>query len=182
MTSPILNTCDPYIIKYPIPAFDTINSPTITPTQLIPILILIKFIKFPIFDGITSLNKIWNLFAPKLFNKRIFSKSTFLKYWYADKIVNTKDIDTATHTIPFTPVPTQIIMIGARAVFGSAFKTIKNGSKIFAIKLFHHKIIDILSPITVPIRSPNIVSNTDIPIWLIKSLLYRENILQISLG
>ena len=35
-----LNICDPYIIKYPIPAFDTRNSPVITPTNISDMLTL----------------------------------------------------------------------------------------------------------------------------------------------
>lgn len=35
-----LNTCPPYITRYPIPPRETKNSPTITPTQDRPILIL----------------------------------------------------------------------------------------------------------------------------------------------
>lgn len=30
-----LNTCEPYMIRYPIPSFDTRNSPIITPTIVI---------------------------------------------------------------------------------------------------------------------------------------------------
>ena len=65
---------------------------------------------------------------------------------YAEIIVNTNDIETATAVIPFMPVPIQIIMIGARAVLGKAFNTTKNGSIILAIILFHQRIIAISKP------------------------------------
>ena len=85
---------------------------------------------------------------------------------YAEIIVNTNDIETATAVIPFMPVPIQIIMIGARAVLGKAFNTTKNGSIILAIILFHQRIIAISKPARVPITNPNIVSSNDMPICL----------------
>ena len=69
-----------------------------------------------------------------------------------------REIETATTTIPFIPVPAQIINMGASAVLGKAFKTTKKGSNIFARVLLHHKIIAINMPKLVPITSPKIVS------------------------
>ena len=43
------------------------------------------------------------------------------------------------------PVPAQIIRIGASAVFGNAFKTIKNGSKTLANVSFHHNTTAIIN-------------------------------------
>ena len=86
----------------------------------------------------------------------------FLKYAYPEIIVITIEMETATTVIPLIPVPAQIIKIGANAVFGSAFNTTKNGSKILAINSFHHNIIAIISPSAVPITKPKIVSSVEI--------------------
>ena len=66
-------------------------------------------------------------------------------------------------TIPFIPVPTQTIKMGARAVFGKAFSTTRNGSKILASFSDHHKQIAINNPEQVPIIKPTIVSYNEIP-------------------
>ena len=61
-----------------------------------------------------------------------------------------------------------MIIIGASAVFGKAFKTTKNGSRTFDKNLFHHNTIAIIIPNNVPINSPKIVSSSEIPIcWKI---------------
>ena len=57
--------------------------------------------------------------------------STDLKYVNADIIVTIKLKEIDTTTIPLILVPAQIINIGAKAVFGKAFNTIKYGSSIF---------------------------------------------------
>ena len=58
------------------------------------------------------------------------------------------------------------MIIGARAVLGSAFSTTKNGSKTHLIKSFHHIITAITNPIKVPITKPRIVSIKEILICL----------------
>ena len=58
ITKSILNTCDPYIIKYPSPFFDTRSSPMITPIRLIEMLILQAFIRVIILLGKTALKNI----------------------------------------------------------------------------------------------------------------------------
>lgn len=50
-----LNTCPPYITRYPIPPRETKNSPTITPTQDRPILIFKRDIILAKLAGRTSL-------------------------------------------------------------------------------------------------------------------------------
>lgn len=52
ITKSSLNTCPPYTIKYPNPAFDTKNSPDITPTKESPILTFSEFINVDILAGI----------------------------------------------------------------------------------------------------------------------------------
>ena len=79
-------------------------------------------------------------------------------------IINDKE--TATTTIPFIPVPAQIIRIGAKAVFGKAFNTTKNGSHILVNVLENHNIIANNIPKKVPIIKPNKVSYNEIPIWI----------------
>ena len=61
-----LNICDPYMIRYPIPDFDTKNSPIITPMNVRPMFILQVFSIFDLLLGIISLKYIWELFALKL--------------------------------------------------------------------------------------------------------------------
>ena len=79
-------------------------------------------------------------------------------------IVKTSDIETATAVIPLIPVPAQMIKIGAKAVFGNAFRITKKGSLILDNKGNHQIIIAIIIPHTVPIINPRIVSNKEIPI------------------
>lgn len=55
ITKSNLNTCPPYTIKYPSPAFETKNSPEITPTKESPIFTFKEFIKVFILAGITIL-------------------------------------------------------------------------------------------------------------------------------
>ena len=66
-----LNTCEPYSIKYPIPFFDTKNSPIITPIKDIRILSFNVEKILSILDGITKLNIILNLLLPNDFNSLI---------------------------------------------------------------------------------------------------------------
>ena len=75
-------------------------------------------------------------------------------------IIKFKEI--ATTTIPLILVPAQIINIGAKAVLGRAFKTIKYGSNILSIVGIKNNIVAIIKPNKVPIIKPIIVSITDI--------------------
>ena len=63
ITKSNLNTCPPYTIKYPRPAFDTKNSPEITPTKESPILTFKELINVEIFAGITILVNIWRILS-----------------------------------------------------------------------------------------------------------------------
>ena len=53
-----LNTCDPYIIKYPTPSFDTKNSPIMTPIRDILTFI---FSVFTIFFTLLGKNSLKNI-------------------------------------------------------------------------------------------------------------------------
>lgn len=63
ITKSSLNTCPPYTIKYPRPAFETKNSPDITPTNESPIFTFKEFINVDKFAGIIILVNICNLLA-----------------------------------------------------------------------------------------------------------------------
>ena len=65
MTKLILNTWDPYIIKYPNPSLDTNNSPMMTPIKDILILIFKQLIMVKVLLGKTALMKICRFFALK---------------------------------------------------------------------------------------------------------------------
>lgn len=71
-------------------------------------------------------------------------------------------MEIATTTIPVTPVPAQMIIIGASAVFGRAFKITRNGSNNFVSVRLDHKITAIKTPVTLPIITPKTVSSNDI--------------------
>ena len=90
----------------------------------------------------------------------------------------------ATKTIPLIPVPAHIINIGARAVFGKAFNTTKNGSNILATNSFHQSKIPMINPKSVPNTNPSKVSNTLILMCPNSSPLftYLINKVNISLG
>ena len=102
----------------------------ITPTQAIPKLIFSVAIKFGIVAGMISFVKIWNLFAPMDFNSMIFSLETFKNPFNRFMVVITTQISIPIVTIAFVPIPTQMIMSGPRAIFGSEFKITKYGSRI----------------------------------------------------
>lgn len=72
----ILNTCEPYMIKYPKPLLDTNNSPMMTPIRDMLILILKALIKFLRLLGNMTLKNIWNLLARILFISKIKLLST----------------------------------------------------------------------------------------------------------
>ena len=71
ITKLILNTCEPYIIKYPSPSLDTNSSPIITPIKDILMFILNAFIMFCLLLGKITLENICHLVALKLFNNII---------------------------------------------------------------------------------------------------------------
>ena len=62
----MLNTCDPYIIKYPSPFLETSNSPIITPISDMLILTFNVFIILSLLQGSITLKNICILFALKL--------------------------------------------------------------------------------------------------------------------
>ena len=72
------------------------------------------------------------------------------------------EIKIAVTTIPFIFAPTQTITIGAKAVFGSAFYTTKNGSNTLESRGDAQSNIATITPPTVPIINPSTVSYTDV--------------------
>ena len=99
------------------PAFDTKNSPDITPTNESPIFTFNEFINVEIFAGITIFVNICNLFALKVFAIFIFSLSVFKKPFNISKIVTIKDIANAITIIAPVPAPTHIIITGPKCYF-----------------------------------------------------------------
>ena len=99
------------------PAFDTKNSPDITPTNESPIFTFNEFINVEIFAGITIFVNICNLFALKVFAILIFSLSVFKKPFNISKIVTIKDIANAITIIAPVPAPTHIIITGPKCYF-----------------------------------------------------------------
>ena len=74
-----LNICEPYIIKYPIPDFDTRNSPVITPTNISDMFTLhVLIIVLKLLGKINFIN-ICHLVAFKLFRNFILFLSVSLK-------------------------------------------------------------------------------------------------------
>ena len=177
------NTCPPYTIKYPSPAFDTRNSPDITPTKDKPKLIFNELINVVIFAGITILVNNCILFAPNVFAILIFSLSVLTKPFEISRIVTINDIAIPIVIIAKVPAPTQIIIIGPSATFGRLFNTTKNGSVTFDKNLDHHSIIEVKKPIAVPIKKPKIVSSHVVNKCFNKSFCDRFiNVFTILLG
>ena len=99
------------------PAFDTRNSPDITPTNERPIFTFSEFINVDIFAGITIFVNICNLLALKVFAIFIFSLSVFKNPFNISKIVTIKDIASAITIIAPVPAPTHIIITGPKCYF-----------------------------------------------------------------
>ena len=125
ITKSNLNTCPPYTIKYPRPAFDTKNSPEITPTKESPILTFKELINVEIFAGITILANIWNFVALKVFAILIRSLSVLINPFKFSNMVTTNEIATAITIMAGVPAPTHIIITGPNATFGKLFNTTK---------------------------------------------------------
>ena len=106
------NTCPPYTIKYPSPAFETKNSPDITPTRDNPMFTFNELKKVDLFAGITILVSICNLLALKVFAIFINSLSVFKKPFSISRIVTINEIANAITIIAPIPAPTQIIITG----------------------------------------------------------------------
>lgn len=117
ITKSNLNTWPPYTIKYPRPAFDTKNSPDMTPTRERPILTFKELIKVDRFAGITIFVNICSLLELKVFAILIKSGSVFKKPFKFSKIVTIKEMATAMTIIAGVPAPTQIIITGPKCYF-----------------------------------------------------------------
>ena len=117
ITKSNLNTWPPYTIKYPSPAFDTKNSPDITPTSDNPIFTFREFMNVEIFAGITIFVNIWNLFALNVFAIFITSLSVLKNPFRFSSIVTTNEIATAITIIAGVPAPTHIIITGPECYF-----------------------------------------------------------------
>lgn len=107
-----LNTWPPYTIKYPSPAFDTKNSPEITPTKERPTFTFNEFMNVDIFAGITIFVNICNLLALNVSAIFITSVSVCKNPFKFSRIVTTNEIATAITIIAGVPAPTQIIITG----------------------------------------------------------------------
>ena len=99
------------------PAFDTKNSPDITPTNESPIFTFNEFINVEILAGITIVVNICNLFALKVFAIISFSLSVFKKPFNISRIVTIKDIANAITIIAPVTAPTHIIITGPKCYF-----------------------------------------------------------------
>ena len=112
ITKSNLKTCPPYTIKYPKPAFETKNSPDITPTRERPIFTFREFINVLIFAGIIIFVSNCNLVQLKDFAILIISLSVFKNPFKISNIVTIKEIAIAITIIAEVPEPTHIIIIG----------------------------------------------------------------------
>lgn len=117
ITRSSLNTCPPYTIRYPSPAFDTKNSPDITPTRESPIFTFKEFINVEMFAGNTILVNICILLALNVFAIFIKSLSVLKNPFKFSNIVTTNDIATAITIIAGVPAPTHIIITGPQCYF-----------------------------------------------------------------
>ena len=117
ITKSSLNTCPPYTIKYPNPAFDTKNSPEITPTKESPIFTFSEFINVDKLAGITILVSICNLLLLNVFAIFIISLSVFKNPFKFSSTDTTNDIAIAITIIADVPAPTQIIITGPQCYF-----------------------------------------------------------------
>ena len=120
-----LNICEPYSIKYPIPAFDVKNSPIITPIKHIEILIFNVFKITFLFSGITTFINILNFDALNVLNNFIFNLSVFSKPLYIVCILTIIEISIAIVIILLVLAPIHIIIIGPSATFGNEFNIVK---------------------------------------------------------
>lgn len=117
ITKSSLNTWPPYTIKYPNPAFETKNSPEITPTNERPIFTFKELINVDILAGIIILVNIWNFDALNVFAIFIKSLSVFINPFKFSSIVTINDIAIAITIIAGVPAPTHIIIIGPQSYF-----------------------------------------------------------------
>ena len=99
------------------PAFDTKNSPDITPTRERPIFTFSEFMNVEIFAGIIIFVNICNLFALNVFAIFIFSLSVFKNPFKISNTVTIKEIANAITIIAEVPAPTHIIITGPECYF-----------------------------------------------------------------
>lgn len=179
-----LNTCVPYIIKYPNPAFDTKNSPITTPIKDMEIFNFKEETIVCKLAGITSLSNICFLVAPNDFSNLILLASIFKKPLYIVIILTIKLINKAMTIIDLTFAPIQIIKIGPKATLGRELIKVKNGSITLAINLNEYKIIAINKPKTIPKIKAMAVSIKVVKICVIKLPFNNKSliVLKIKLG
>ena len=120
-----LNTCEPYVIRYPKPCFDTKSSPIITPISDRLIFILRVFTKLGMLPLKMSFANIVIFDAPNDFIRVIFDGSVLIKELYILIIVVNTAIRRAINMIDLTFAPTQIIISGPNEIFGSELSTVK---------------------------------------------------------
>lgn len=92
MTKSSLNTWLPYTIRYPSPARETRYSPTMTPTQLMPTLILRALMIVGTDAGSTTIVSICSLVAPSVLMRSCFSPVISSKPASTVITVTTRDI------------------------------------------------------------------------------------------
>lgn len=171
-----LNICDPYVIRYPSPCFDTNSSPIITPIRDRLIFIFRVFTILFVFPLIISFINIWSLFAPNDFINIILDLSVVIKALYIPIMVVNIDINNAMNIIEFVFAPIQMIISGPSDIFGSEFRTVKYGSSIFDRVLLLQSRHAVNRPIMLAREKLIIVSCTVTHMWFNKLLLLYKSI------
>lgn len=95
MTRSMRKTWPPYIIRYPSPARDEMNSPTMTPTSVRLMLTFTEAMMVGTLAGIMTLVSIWALVAPKVLSSLMRLGSTSRNPVYTIIMVTMTDMDRA---------------------------------------------------------------------------------------
>ena len=144
-----LNTCEPYIIKYPIPSLDTNNSPMIIPIKHILIFIFNELIIISKFPLKISILYICHLVAFKLFISFILLLSVLINPFNIVIMLIIDDIKSAINIMELVFAPIHIIKIGPSATLGRLFNIVKYGSNTLHKNLFHHNTLATIIPIII---------------------------------
>lgn len=126
-----LNTCVPYRIRYPIPAWLTRNSPMITPIRDIDIFSFMLDRIVSLFDGSIRYSSVCRFVAWNVLNIFILYSSVFISPLYIVIRVTIVFISKLITIIDLVFAPNHIISSGPRDTFGRLFIRFRNGSNIF---------------------------------------------------
>ena len=129
-----------------------------TPTQLMPTLILRALMIVGTEAGSTTIVSICSLVAPSVLMRSCFSPVISSKPASTVITVTTRDISKPIMIMLFTPAPNHTMSIGPKAIFGSALSTTRYGSSILARLLLHQRSMAISVPSIVPRMKPTTVS------------------------